>query len=858
MKTYRIFIASSSELIADRQLFELMITRQNLIWKHKGIRFEVSAWEDFDSSLSLTRKQDEYNQAITNSDLFVLLFWSKVGNYTEEEFDTAYKTFQQTKLKPKIFTYYKTVSIRPTLRSNQSKQSVINFQNKLLSLGHFYHAYSNFDQLENHFTWQLLNLEASGFLQTSKNIDLFHDLTRPPFKPGFFIGREEELQFIHDKLFLDKITLLMLNGEGGIGKTSLASEFYRRFKSKYLHSGWLFCEGSISDSLLTLANTLEIVFEENMKKQERVDLILTKMENLPGLNLLIFDNVNEPCEICQNQNILQCLTNFHIIITSRINLFPMIDHLKIERLSIKEGLEIFKKHYPRFESLEYDLFESIWTAIDGNTQVIEILSKNINVLNLKKSTYSLKDMLSDIQSKGLLRITDREDINATKPTDLISAMYDLGKLTPLEIQVLSFFAVLPGEKIDYLFLESLVGSLVGFDATLDSLSLKGWIDFNPESRTYKCSPVIQGIVRHKNRNLSNDCQVLVDSLNEKLDMDVLMEHPCCVCFDEVSIIVRFGESVLRFLPSETFREGELCEYIGNFFTMTGDLPKALLYYSKENSLMVEFFKKNPLNIGFKRKVAISCEKLGDIYFSMGDRPNALDYFLQNNQLMQELFEQFPENASHKIGLASSYLKLGNIFTHSYDFLKALHYYFRNNQLMEELFKANPDNTSHKNGLANSYSKLGNIYFTSGEKSLALEYYNKANHLMEELSSTFPYNTVFKNGLAFSYSKLGNVYSSLKNFEKACIYCTKDNHLMKELNLTNPENVLFKNGLAISFVKLATCLQEVPEQKEKACEFLETAIGLWEDLIQIAPAIVSYQRFLEDAKKMKQEMRGDTT
>ena len=40
-------------------------------------------WEDFLDALSPTRLQDEYNRAIRECDLFVMLFRTKVGRYTE-------------------------------------------------------------------------------------------------------------------------------------------------------------------------------------------------------------------------------------------------------------------------------------------------------------------------------------------------------------------------------------------------------------------------------------------------------------------------------------------------------------------------------------------------------------------------------------------------------------------------------------------------------------------------------------------------------------------------------------------------------------------------------------------------------
>jgi hypothetical protein len=108
MITKKIFLASSAELKEDRGEFEVFISRKNKDWVAKGVFLELVIWEDFLDAMSQTRLQDEYDKAIRESDLFVMLFWTKVGQYTEEEFETAFGQFKTTN-KPFIFTYFVSV-----------------------------------------------------------------------------------------------------------------------------------------------------------------------------------------------------------------------------------------------------------------------------------------------------------------------------------------------------------------------------------------------------------------------------------------------------------------------------------------------------------------------------------------------------------------------------------------------------------------------------------------------------------------------------------------------------------------------------------------------------------------------------
>jgi hypothetical protein len=90
--------------------FEISINRKNKDWVDQGVFLELIVWEDFVDVVSKTRLQDEYNKSIRECDIFVMLFCTKVGQYTEEEFETAFGQFKATN-KPFIFTYFKDAQI---------------------------------------------------------------------------------------------------------------------------------------------------------------------------------------------------------------------------------------------------------------------------------------------------------------------------------------------------------------------------------------------------------------------------------------------------------------------------------------------------------------------------------------------------------------------------------------------------------------------------------------------------------------------------------------------------------------------------------------------------------------------------
>ena len=168
MKTIKIFIASSSELKEDRDQFRMFISKENDRLHTKGIYLEIVQWENFLDAISDTRLQDEYNNAISECDIVLCLFFTKVGKYSGEEFDTAYQVFKD-KGKPKIWTYFKNAQIN-TGSITDEINTLLAFKKKIGSLGHFFTEYTNIDNLINRYRTQL-DMYLPQFEESSNTAD---------------------------------------------------------------------------------------------------------------------------------------------------------------------------------------------------------------------------------------------------------------------------------------------------------------------------------------------------------------------------------------------------------------------------------------------------------------------------------------------------------------------------------------------------------------------------------------------------------------------------------------------------------------------------------------------------------------
>ena len=144
-RTLRIFLASSKELRADRDALALSLAEHDKRLRAAGLSVELVRWETQSVAMSKTRSQDEYNAQVRKSDLFVSLFFTRAGQFTEEEFDVAVDAFRSTG-KPRVYSFFKNAAVNIGDLGDEF-ESLLNFRKKLKALGHFSASYNNTEDL---------------------------------------------------------------------------------------------------------------------------------------------------------------------------------------------------------------------------------------------------------------------------------------------------------------------------------------------------------------------------------------------------------------------------------------------------------------------------------------------------------------------------------------------------------------------------------------------------------------------------------------------------------------------------------------------------------------------------------------
>ncbi len=181
IKIIKIFLASSTELASERVQFEVFINRKNKELISNGVFLKLIIWEDFFDAMSKKSLQMEYNNSINNCDIFIMLFFTKVGKFTLSEFRTAFKNFKKNN-RPLIYTYFKNAEINTGSINKNDILSMLNFKETITKLGHFVSGYQNIDDLKYKFNQQL-----NKYFSQYWNLSITEIIEFPKEREKFFI-----------------------------------------------------------------------------------------------------------------------------------------------------------------------------------------------------------------------------------------------------------------------------------------------------------------------------------------------------------------------------------------------------------------------------------------------------------------------------------------------------------------------------------------------------------------------------------------------------------------------------------------------------------------------------------------------
>ena len=579
-----------------------------------------------------------------------------------------------------------------------------------------------------------IRTDGGDFMVNSQKINTLYDpvavwqrryLALTPYAepPYFGASRDAELDAVSQMLGgTDGRCLALVNGTGGIGKTSVAAAWCARRGEAFAHILWLHCgEGTVGEALLRCGLMERLfppgAFLPGTPEEVRLDALLSALCSPPTPRsrcLLVLDNANRGDDLRASRHRLENLAaqGWAVLLTSRAEQTGLPER-KIGVLPPPLARALFLDYFQPAEMEAEDLLGRLLVAIGYHTLLIEALAKHLAARRDKGKAALLATLCTQLERAGALALpaTDTVDVHwqnrhGHTPEALLEALFDLSALDTAAQALLLRLALLSAEPMTLPHLYPLFGITVdgpeeaAFDVSLAALAHAGWLEWQA-GVGYRVHPLIAAVVRQR----------------------LLAGHASCADLVERLIKIH-GEAQLT----------QSLEYVEDTRALTG-------WLEEKNGLVAR------LNL-----------HLADTMFNLGDYRN-MEIVLQRAGEQFEAVEEW-ENAAVVLE------RLGRYFQTIGKIEDALQYFEKYLKLSEELYAANPRSESMKNGLAISYSKLGAIFQAQGKFEDALQYFEKDLKLTEELYAANPRSAELLKGLGVSQYKLGAISAALDRSTEA--------------------------------------------------------------------------------------------
>lgn len=572
-------------------------------------------------------------------------------------------------------------------------------------------------------------------------------LTNLPEKPSLLLGRENKIKEVEAALESNKKAVIV-NGFGGIGKTSIASYFFHEKTAHYSHKAWLRFTDNLVESYFTtpLPTHFDIIRRPEIPIDITIGQLITKLENIAidKKCLLVIDNVESADSFLENEKYLP--KNWDILVTSRAVIEDSVK-IFIDVLDEDDSIKLFKIHLDRdIINEEIAPLKELLSSIGRHTLTIELLAKiakrgnlSIDYLLERWNQYSFTDEELDYKINTGYKPNNKRIV---KLKEILNAAFDLSNISSNEssLKLLKFFVILP--KIENEFTIEKLEKVLGYEKhrelinNLQNLTEIGWLQTvkrnSDEKDIFFIHPLIQ--------------EVLLDKLEIEDDL-----------------IVEIASPITEEAQNDVF------------FYINKD-QDIIIYLERIQKII--YHHKVKLNVSVDDHLALSYEKMGrheeayHLYKKILERNNEKDIF--------------PTIYS---GLATTCMSLGKneeAHKHIYTSIEKYRLYIsvilRKNIELQDMLDINLLEDfflKESNGLFFIHSLLAalNEY---GRLFLEKEEYEESNKILSKVALAVEYFRVNNYKIAKTYIALGRVNIAINDIKKAKINLFKAREKYKNL------------------------------------------------------------------------------
>ena len=681
-----------------------------------------------------------------------------------------------------------------------------------------------------------------------EKLDLRESASLSGFRPAQtnknFVGREAEISWLDETLRNHNVVIL--KGEGGIGKTTLAEYFFQSHKDKY--TGAYIVDASTG--VRTCITNMPFKTSHIQDDDERYTENKKYLSRLDEKTIIILDNCDVVIDGEELDDIID-KTKCRFIITSRKGDDGrcVVESYNVGRMDNSDLLALVRRYNPDIEEqngltreqTDKKLIE-LFKLVDGHTLTIEMASAImesawVSIDEIMESLLECEETAKTRKFKG------EETIMAN-----LGALYDFARLTDEEKRVLNLLClVCPSVGIEL----ASVKKMLEFKTVAPIKSLvNGTFARRDEHSRLSMHPLFADVYYKKEEPYSTpEAKMVIDYIMDtdfnQIDTETakrqiaLMEYILekrpqiydkdardgmeILLISAYFILGKFHESerILddRIAEIEKMSEDEQIENEAwneyNFITSVcmkiGDYERGLdCAYKSRNLLDIvcgdEYIM--PEN-------AQANNNLGCIYREIGDFQSACDCFesaKDEYEALLDIEQDDEERETLQSLLVTVYTNLGVSYIEIGRAKEAFEFSTRAIDAYHEFYGEGGDSR-----LALCYNNLGNIYTRTGDHENALDCMTRAIELMEASCGDDPHPD-----LALMYNNRGQEHLILGDMESGRAWIERARDMLEQIYQDEP-NPLFatiynnlaeihrasgENDLALEFYKKAYSVAEI--------------------------------------------------
>ncbi len=680
----------------------------------------------------------------------------------------------------------------------------------------------------------LLKLILEKF-DTPQPSDIFpHELNNIPRHTDEFIGRETELISLEKQLH-QSAKVVLVNGIGGIGKSTLAKKFVQAHIHQYDHVAWVevrqndagqpgtnwedaFIEAFAYDKTLWLQG-LHLQIDDNASLLDRFYGIIHSLKNLKGKNLLVIDNTGE--EIKKFNKILPSPPSWQVLVTSRNNLTGFTP-FHLDKLKKESAIELFKSW---FEADEQEI-KVLLEEIDYHTLMIEMLAKTLAAsrqrLTIQYVTEQLKGgHLNDAKLQRKIELSHTEE-----ETNLFRHLLVTFRLSGLNekhnIILKNFYFLLPQyytlDTIFYLFStnEEEKDEIV---ERLDELVQKGWL--NREDDNYSMHRLIQQAVYYQLNPINKDAETLIDIFTNLTFTNAFSDRR------NIYQYIPYADYLISKMSSKESVNPGIAPLLNNLGVLYKDIQqykKAEAAYGEALALYRKLAEDNPA--AFEPDVAGTLNNLGNLYRIMRQYKEGEATLRETLTLYRKLSEDNP--AAFEPDVAMTLNNLGVLYRNIQQYEEAETTYFEALNIRRKLAEDNP--AAFEPDVATTLNNLGNLYCDLQQYKEGETVYEEALALYRKLAEDNP--AAFEPDVAMTLNNLGILYCELQKYKEAEVVFIEAIGIRRKLVKDNP--AAFEPHVATALNNLGNLYRDLQQYEEAETTYLE-ALSIRRKLAKSNPA-----------------------